>query len=120
MPQFGYQLHLASGEVEKVVNDEHSIRQFLKGMYGGHGSNGEVVFDPSTGVLLDNLSLIGDSRLLNGKVCLQACASLQLRRTVLVASDTLAPMNLVLVRCDRAGHRRGNDALLQMSLQRAC
>jgi hypothetical protein len=68
LPQFAYQLHLASGEVEKVVNDEHSIRQFLKGMYGGRGPNGEIAFDPCKGVLADNLPSIGDSKLLNGKV----------------------------------------------------
>jgi soluble epoxide hydrolase/lipid-phosphate phosphatase len=68
LPQFAYQLHLASGEVEKAVDDEQSIRQFLKGMYGGRGPNGEVAFDPCKGVLTENLPVIGDSRLLNGKV----------------------------------------------------
>ncbi|KAF1962007.1 alpha/beta-hydrolase [Byssothecium circinans] len=68
LPQFGYQLHLASGEVEKVIKDEQSIRQFLKGMFGGRGPNGEIVFSPERGVLSDNLPLIGDSKLLNGKI----------------------------------------------------
>lgn len=68
LPQFQYQVHLASGEVEKSVKDEQSIRQFLKGMYGGRGPNGEYAFDPCKGVLVDNLPLIGESKLLNGKV----------------------------------------------------
>jgi hypothetical protein len=68
LPQFAYQLHLASGEVEKSVNDEKSIRQFLKGMYGGKGPDGEIVFEPEKGVLLENLEKVGDNRLLNGEV----------------------------------------------------
>ena len=68
LPQFGYQVHLASGEVEESVEGEQSIRQFLKGMWGGKGPNGELVFDPYKGVLVENIPLIGDSRLLSGKV----------------------------------------------------
>ncbi|KAF1847363.1 alpha/beta-hydrolase [Cucurbitaria berberidis CBS 394.84] len=68
LPQFAYQLHLASGEVEKTVKDEQSIRQFLKALYGGRGPNGELAFDPEKGVLAENLPTIGESRLLNGKV----------------------------------------------------
>jgi hypothetical protein len=68
LPQFAYQLHLASGEVEKSVNEEKSIRQFLKGMYGGKGPDGEIVFEPEKGVLLENLEKVGDNRLLNGEV----------------------------------------------------
>ena len=68
LPQFAYQLHLASGEVEKSVKDEQSIRQFLKGMYGARGPNGELAFDPEKGVLAENLPTIGESRILNGKV----------------------------------------------------
>ncbi|CAO2651630.1 Nn.00g042000.m01.CDS01 [Neocucurbitaria sp. VM-36] len=68
LPQFAYQLHLASGEVEKSVKDEQSIRQFLQGMYGGRGPNGELVFNPEKGVLAENLPKVGESALLNGKV----------------------------------------------------
>lgn len=68
MPQFAYQIHLASGEVEKSVKDEQSIRQFLRGMYGARGPNGELAFDPEKGVLAENLPKIGESRILNGKV----------------------------------------------------
>lgn len=68
MPQFAYQLHLASGEVEKSVKDEQSIRQFLRGMYGARGPNGELAFDPEKGVVAENLPKVGESRVLNGEV----------------------------------------------------
>jgi hypothetical protein len=71
LPQFAYQIHLASGEVEKSVKDEQSIRQFLKGMYGGRGPNGELAFDPCKGLLVENLPGIGDSPLLTGKVSIR-------------------------------------------------
>ena len=54
--------------MEKSVKDEQSIRQFLQGMYGAKGPNGELAFDPEKGVLAENLPKIGESRLLNGKV----------------------------------------------------
>lgn len=73
LPQFAYQLHLASGEVEKSVNDEASIRQFLKGLYGARGPGGEVAFDPEKGVIKENLPKIGESRILNGEVCCCFC-----------------------------------------------
>jgi hypothetical protein len=81
LPQFAYQLHLASGEVEKIVKDEQSIRQFLKGMYGAKGPNGEITFDPEKGILGENLTIIGESRVLNGKVCddLLCCNACQVR-----------------------------------------
>jgi soluble epoxide hydrolase/lipid-phosphate phosphatase len=60
--------------VEKSVNDEQSIRQFLKGMFGARGPNGETCFDPNEGVLVDNLPKIGESRVLNGKVSSQTAA----------------------------------------------
>lgn len=68
LPQFGYQIHLASGEVEKHVNDEQSIRQFLRAIYGGRTPSGEVAFDPNKGLLVEKLPDIGESKLLYGKV----------------------------------------------------
>ena len=68
LPQFGYQIHLASGEVEKHVNDEQSIRQFLRAVYGGRTPSGETAFDPNKGILFDKLPHIGESKILNGKV----------------------------------------------------
>jgi len=68
LPQFKYQVHLASGEVEKSVNDAASIRQFLQGVYGARGPRGELVFDPEKGVLVEKLGKVGESRILNGEV----------------------------------------------------
>ncbi|KAJ4355743.1 uncharacterized protein N0V89_003763 [Didymosphaeria variabile] len=68
LPQFGYQIHLASGDVEKHIKDEQSIRQFLKAIYGGRTPSGEVAFDPNKGLLVEKLPHIGDSKLLNGKI----------------------------------------------------
>ncbi|MCJ1438625.1 hypothetical protein MMC27_008015 [Xylographa pallens] len=65
LPQFGYQIHLASGEVEKVIVSKEQIRQFLNALYGGHGPNGEILFSPEKGVIFENLSKIGASPLLS-------------------------------------------------------
>ena len=54
--------------MEKSVKDEQSIRQFLKGMYGGKGPDGEVIFVPEKGVIPENLEKVGDNQLLNGEV----------------------------------------------------
>jgi hypothetical protein len=67
-PQFGYQIHLASGEVEKRIQSRDDIRQFLKGMYGGRGPNRELIFSPQKGILFENLHKVGNSLLLTEKV----------------------------------------------------
>ncbi|KAL1796314.1 hypothetical protein ACET3X_004854 [Alternaria dauci] len=67
LPNFRYQLHLASGEVEKFVKDEQTIRQFLKGAYEAKGPNREIAFDPEKGLVEENMPLVGESRILNGK-----------------------------------------------------
>lgn len=90
VPQFGYQLHLASGEVEKSVKDEQSIRQFLKALYGGRGPNGEYGFDPRKGLLVENLPSIGDSPLLNGKVSLRSSFSWRRQATLAPAGRQCA------------------------------
>lgn len=75
VPQFGYQLHLASGEVEPRINDENGIRQFLNGMYGGRGPNREVMFSPESGVLFNNLSKVGKTSLMSDRVRIYAKSS---------------------------------------------
>lgn len=65
LPNFKYQLHLAGPEVQKSITTKDQIRNFLKGMYGGRTSTGEVLFDVSKGVILENLDDIGPSKLLN-------------------------------------------------------
>lgn len=65
-PQFAYQLHLASGEVEEALKTREQIRAFLNGMYGGKNRNGDVMFDPFKGINFDALpntektKLVGD------------------------------------------------------------
>ncbi|KAF1812511.1 alpha/beta-hydrolase [Eremomyces bilateralis CBS 781.70] len=67
LPQFGYQLHLASGEIEKNINTPEGIRQFLNGMYGARGPNRESTFDPVTGVSFENLPKVGKTKLLTDR-----------------------------------------------------
>jgi len=68
LPNFAYQLQLASGEIEKQVSSKEQIKQFLNGLYGGRGPNGEVGFIPEQGVLLQNLLVLNHTRLLSEKV----------------------------------------------------
>ena len=68
LPNFGYQLQLASGEVEKAIVSKEQIRQFLNGMYGGKGPNGEVAMKVREGVQLQDLAKLGLSPLVNSKV----------------------------------------------------
>jgi pimeloyl-ACP methyl ester carboxylesterase len=68
LPNFKYQVQLASGEVEKHVKDRDTIHNFLSGMYGGRGPNGEVVFTTEKGVLFENLGKIGPSPLMSSDV----------------------------------------------------
>ncbi|MCJ1247997.1 hypothetical protein MMC30_005212 [Trapelia coarctata] len=67
LPHFGYQLHLSSGEVEKAIDSNDKIGEFLNGMYGGKGLKGEVGFNPRTGILFDNLPKLAATPLLSGK-----------------------------------------------------
>jgi soluble epoxide hydrolase / lipid-phosphate phosphatase len=68
IPQFGYQLHLASGEVEEKVQSKNDIRQFLNGMYGGRGPDRQVIFNTFTGILFDNIPIVRNSPLMSQSV----------------------------------------------------
>lgn len=61
---FGYQLHLASPELEDRIKSEEDMRKLLHGMYGARGPHGETIFSPEKGVLFENLDKIGRTRLL--------------------------------------------------------
>jgi hypothetical protein len=63
-PHFAYQLQFASGELEKVIQYEDDIRQFLLALYGGRNDRGEVGFDAHHGVLVDRLGGLKRSKLL--------------------------------------------------------
>lgn len=58
LPNFRYQLHLSGPEVEATITKPPQIRNFLAGMYGAHGPDGERAFDVRKGILFDNLDKI--------------------------------------------------------------
>ncbi|KAL0932004.1 uncharacterized protein CTRU02_212957 [Colletotrichum truncatum] len=62
---FKYQLQLRGPEVESRLTKAEDIRQFLQGIYGGRGSEGELAFTTDRGVVFENLGKIGPSPLLN-------------------------------------------------------
>lgn len=68
VPQFGYQLHLASGEVEKQLYSKEHMSAFLRGMYGARTPEGEVLFSPTKGILFDKVMRVGKTRLLSDEV----------------------------------------------------
>lgn len=68
LPNFRYQLHLASGEVEKHVQGKDRIKQFLNACYGGRGPNGELGFEVTEGVIFENLDKLKKTKLLNDEM----------------------------------------------------
>lgn len=67
IPQFGYQLHLASPEVEGRIKSKDDIRKFLHGLYGARGPRREVPFTPEKGVNFEVLQTVGETFLLSRK-----------------------------------------------------
>ena len=65
LPNFGYQEHLGSGELEQAIQSRSEIKSFLNGMYGARGPNGEIAFNATKGVLLENLPKLGMTKLLS-------------------------------------------------------
>lgn len=65
LPQFRYQLHLASPEVEGLIKSKEDIRRFLHGIYGARGPNRELPFIPEQGVIFEVLAKVGETRLLS-------------------------------------------------------
>ncbi|KAL9034091.1 MAG: hypothetical protein Q9214_007206, partial [Letrouitia sp. 1 TL-2023] len=53
LPNFGYQLQLASGEVEKVIKSRDEIKQMLNALYGARGPKREFAFDAEHGLNLE-------------------------------------------------------------------
>ncbi|KAK3333594.1 Alpha/Beta hydrolase protein [Cercophora scortea] len=64
LPSFKYQLQLAGPEVEATVVGEEKIGQFLRGMFGATTPSGGRSFDTDRGVVFENLSALGKSKLL--------------------------------------------------------
>ena len=64
LPNFGYQIQLASGIVEEHIQGNEKLRQFLNAMYGGRGPNREVGFTSEGGILFENLPKLQKNRLM--------------------------------------------------------
>lgn len=67
LPNFGYQLHFASGEIEAAVQSPAEIRQFLNNMYGGRtpAPDRQPAFDANKGIDLARQARVGKSKLLD-------------------------------------------------------
>ncbi|KIW95899.1 uncharacterized protein Z519_02964 [Cladophialophora bantiana CBS 173.52] len=65
LPNFGYQEHFVSGELEEVVKSKAEIRQFLVNLYGGRTKDTrEVGFDANKGLDLARQARMGSTKLL--------------------------------------------------------
>jgi pimeloyl-ACP methyl ester carboxylesterase len=66
LPNFGYQAHFASGEIEAHVQSKAEIRQFLNNMYGARTTDThEFAFDANKGVDLPRQARVGKTKLLS-------------------------------------------------------
>ncbi|KAF9872621.1 hypothetical protein CkaCkLH20_09800 [Colletotrichum karsti] len=62
---FKYQLQLRGPDVADRLTAPADIRQFLQGIYGGKGPDGELVFTTQEGVVFENIGKIGPTPLLS-------------------------------------------------------
>ncbi|EHY58217.1 hypothetical protein HRR83_004924 [Exophiala dermatitidis] len=65
LPNFGYQLHFASGEIEANVQSRAEIRQFLNNMYGARTPEGTFAFHAEKGIDLAAQARVGKNKLLD-------------------------------------------------------
>jgi soluble epoxide hydrolase / lipid-phosphate phosphatase len=67
LPNFAYQVQLASGVVEEKVQEmgKEGIKMFLNAMYGGRGPNKEAGFVEEKGLLFENFPLLQATRFLS-------------------------------------------------------
>ncbi|KAI4278653.1 MAG: hypothetical protein LQ337_000893 [Flavoplaca oasis] len=68
VPNFGYQLQLASGQLEEAIQSTEQIRQLLNGLYGGVTDDGLPGFDVKTGVYLDRLPQLKHTKLMSQRM----------------------------------------------------
>ncbi|KAL1866827.1 hypothetical protein VTK73DRAFT_4476 [Phialemonium thermophilum] len=63
IPNFRYQLQLASGEVERYLRpgDESRLRSFFNGIFLGRNSSGEGIFRTDRGLVFENFDSVGPS-----------------------------------------------------------
>ena len=66
LPNFGYQLQLASGVVEEHIKAREQIRMFLNCLYGGVGPNGERGFYVREGIRFHELPILEPTKLVDG------------------------------------------------------
>ena len=66
LPNFAYQIQLASGEVEMHIQTKEQIKQFLCALFGGRTPEGKLGFDVRKGILFENLHGLSSAPLLNG------------------------------------------------------
>lgn len=62
-PTFGYQLQLRKPSTDLKLQGATKIRQLLTALYGGRTPEGEMGFDPYTGLIWENLPSLGASPL---------------------------------------------------------
>lgn len=65
LTNFTYQLQFSGPDVEANIQGQEKIRQFLNGVYGGRGPNGEVAMRAEEGILFENLECLGATPLLS-------------------------------------------------------
>lgn len=65
LPNFAYQLQLASGEVEKHVQTKEQIHQFLNAVYGSRTPSGGLGFDVGKGIIFENLPDLKPTRVMS-------------------------------------------------------
>lgn len=66
VPSFKYQIQLASPVAESIVDKSpERLRQFINGMYGGTGPNGEHMFSTDVGVVEENMDKVGEAKLMS-------------------------------------------------------
>ncbi|KAI1132929.1 Alpha/Beta hydrolase protein [Nemania abortiva] len=66
LPNFGYQVHLANGDAEKIVEKSpERIRGFINGLFGGTTPDGKPVFTVDVGVREENIDSIRQSPLMS-------------------------------------------------------
>ena len=53
LPQFQYQIHLASGEIERNINGREEVKHFVNSLYGARREDGEPGFDVRKGADFD-------------------------------------------------------------------
>ena len=68
LPNWAYQVVLASGVVEEHIKTPEDIKQFLNALYGGKGEKGEVGFSVTVGPIWENLGKLRRTRLVGKEV----------------------------------------------------